>query len=106
MDPVTARGCGPIPGNGIPVGEGTRCHSRERRRGGAETAREAWLAAGNEIARRWGVSGLSVNQRGVPAFAFEIMAAHSKRESGNSLFDAGRQWTARHTGIKKLVQTT
>jgi hypothetical protein len=45
--------------------------------GGVETAREAWLLAGNEKARRLGVSGLTVNQRGVLAFVFEIMAARA-----------------------------
>jgi hypothetical protein len=70
------------------------------RRGGI--AREAWLVAGDEKARRFGESGLSVNQRGVLVFALEIMAARSKRESDNSLFDAGRQWAARHTEVEIL----
>lgn len=34
------------------------------------------------------------------------LAAHSKRESDNSLFDAGRQWAAMHTGVEKLLLTT
>jgi hypothetical protein len=47
------------------------------------------------------VSGLTVNQRGVLVFVFEIMAAHSKQGSHNSLFDAGCERAPSPTGVEK-----